>query len=75
MDSVNFETKNKRTTGQKHGDLRAELFGEGLSVLDIHVIEGVTIRAVARNANVAQSVPVDHFPSRKVILVLKTVGK
>ena len=52
MDSIYLKTKNKRTTGQKHGDLRVELLREGLSLLDIHGIQRVTIRAVARNAGV-----------------------
>lgn len=68
MDGVNLKAKKKRTAGQKHGDLRAELLRQGLSLLDIHGIEGVSIRAVARNANVAHSAPANHFPSRRAML-------
>ena len=68
MNGVNLKTKKKRTAGQKHGDLRAELLRQGLSLLDIHGIEGVTIRAVARNADVAHSAPANHFPSRRAML-------
>ncbi len=68
MDNVNLKIKQKRTAGQKHGDLRMELLREGLTLLDIQGIEGVTIRAVARNAGVAHSAPANHFPSRRAML-------
>ena len=68
MDGVNLKNNKKRTAGQKHGDLRAELLREGLVLLDIHGAEGVTIRAVARNAGVAHSAPANHFPSRRAML-------
>jgi AcrR family transcriptional regulator len=68
MDGVNLKEKNKRTVGQKHGDLRMELLREGLTLLDIQGIEGVTIRAVARNAGVAHSAPANHFSSRGAML-------
>lgn len=68
MDSVNLKAKQKRTAGQKHGDLRLELLREGLALLDVQGIEGVTIRAVARNAGVAHSAPANHFPSRGALL-------
>lgn len=64
MDGVNMSEKQKRTAGQKHGDLRAVLLEEGLLLLDANGVEGVTIRAVARNAGVAHSAPANHFPSR-----------
>ena len=48
MDSVNLKVKQKRTAGQKHGDLKMELLKEGLTLLDAQGVEGVTIRAVAR---------------------------
>jgi AcrR family transcriptional regulator len=68
IDGVNMKVKQKRTPGQKHGDLRRELLREGLTLLDIQGIEGVTIRAVARNAGVAHSAPANHFPSRGAML-------
>lgn len=68
MDGVNLKVKQKRTAGQKHGDLRTELLREGLTLLDTQGIEGVTIRAVARNAGVAHSAPANHFPSRRAML-------
>jgi AcrR family transcriptional regulator len=68
MDCVNLKAEKKRTVGQKHGDLRMVLLREGLALLDIEGIEGVTIRAVARNAGVAHSAPANHFPSRRTML-------
>ena len=68
MDGVNLAAKPQRTAGQKHGDLRATLLREGLTLLDSKGIEGVTIRAVARNAAVAHSAPANHFPSRQALL-------
>lgn len=68
MDGVYLKTIMKRTVGQKHGDLRMELLREGLKLLDTEGIEGVTIRAVARNAGVAHSAPGNHFPTRAAML-------
>jgi AcrR family transcriptional regulator len=68
MDGVNLKIKAKRTAGQKHGDLRMALLREGLTLLDIHGAEGVTIRAVARNAGVAHSAPANHFATRQAML-------
>lgn len=68
MDDVNLKKTDKRTAGQKHGDLRTALLREGLVLLDNEGIESVTIRAVARNAGVAHSAPANHFPSRNTML-------
>ncbi|MGK0524520.1 MAG: AcrR family transcriptional regulator [Pseudomonadales bacterium] len=68
MDGVNLKTKQKRTAGQKHGDLRIELLREGLALLDTQGVEGVTIRAVARNTGVAHSAPANHFPTKQALL-------
>jgi AcrR family transcriptional regulator len=68
MDGVNLKQVEKRTAGQKHGDLRTELLRQGLALLDADGVEGVTIRAVARNAGVAHSAPANHFTSRQAML-------
>jgi len=68
MDGVNLKMQQKRTVGQKHGDLRMELLREGVILLDSEGVGGVTIRAVARNAGVAHSAPANHFPSRRAML-------
>lgn len=63
-----MKAREKRSAGQKHGDLRRELLREGLILLDKHGVDSVTIRAVARNAGVAHSAPANHFPSRRAML-------
>ena len=68
MDSVYLKSEQKRTVGQKHGDLRKELLKQGLLLLDNKGIEGVTIRAVARNAGVGHSAPANHFSTRQEML-------
>ena len=68
IDGVNLKAEQKRTAGQKHGDLRVELLREGLKLLDTQGIKGITIRAVARNAGVAHSAPANHFPNRQAML-------
>jgi AcrR family transcriptional regulator len=68
MDGVYMELKQRRTVGQKHGDLRKELLKQGLLLLDNTGIEGATIRAVARNAGVGHSAPANHFSSRQQLL-------
>lgn len=52
MDDVNLKVRQKRTGGQKHGDLR-----KGLALLNAQGVEGVTICALARNAGVGHSAP------------------
>jgi AcrR family transcriptional regulator len=68
MDGVNLKAQKKRTAGQKHGDLRGALLREGLALLDTEGVNGVTVRAVARNAGVAHSAPANHFSSRQAML-------
>lgn len=63
-----MKLKQKLSVGQKHGNLRNELINEGLLLLDKKGIEGVTIRAVARNAGVGHSAPGNHFSSRQQML-------
>lgn len=68
MDGVNLKAQEKRSAGQKHGDLRRELLREGLILLDNQGVDSVTIRAVARKVGVAHSAPANHFPSRRAML-------
>jgi AcrR family transcriptional regulator len=68
MDGVYLKLTQKRSAGQKHGDLRKELLRQGLILLDDKGIDGVTIRAVARNAGVGHSAPANHFSTRQQML-------
>ena len=51
-----------------HGDLKRVLFDVALARLDKHGAEGVTIRAVARDAGVSHGAPVNHYPDRRALL-------
>lgn len=51
-----------------HGDLKRALFEVAMSLLDEHGESGVTIRAVAREAGVSHSAPVNHYKDRRALL-------
>lgn len=51
-----------------HGDLKRVLFDVAVSLLDQHGVTGVTIRAVAREAGVSHSAPVNHYKDRRALL-------
>jgi len=51
-----------------HGDLKRVLFDVALKLLDRDGVEGVTIRAVAREAGVSHGAPVNHYRDRKALL-------
>ena len=51
-----------------HGDLKRVLFDVALQLLDRDGVEGVTIRAVAREAGVSHGAPVNHYRDRKALL-------
>ncbi len=51
-----------------HGDLKRVLFEKALELLDRDGVDGVTIRAVAREAGVSHGAPVNHYRDRKALL-------
>ena len=51
-----------------HGKLRAALIAGGIELLDSGGVEAVTIRAVARAADVSHAAPVNHFADRRALL-------
>lgn len=51
-----------------HGDLKRVLFDVALKLLDRDGVEGVTIRAVAREAGVSHGAPVNHYRDREALL-------
>mgnify|MGYP003631533873 CR=1 FL=1 len=51
-----------------HGDLKRALFDVAVSLLDRDGITGVTNRAVAREAGVSHSAPVNHYKDRRALL-------
>ncbi|MEU6339342.1 TetR/AcrR family transcriptional regulator [Streptomyces sp. NPDC046977] len=49
-------------------DPRARLLGAALAVLDEDGVEGLTLRAIARRAEVSHGAPLKHFPHRAALL-------
>ncbi len=51
-----------------HGDLKRVLFDVALKLLDRDGVDGVTIRALAREAGVSHGAPVNHYRDREALL-------
>lgn len=51
-----------------HGDLRQALLSAARHILDREGVDAVTVRAVAREADVAHSAPANHFKDRSALL-------
>lgn len=69
MDGVNMMQKAKALKrGYHHGDLRRELVAAAFKLLDEEGVDAVTVRAVARSAEVAHSAPANHFKDRSALL-------
>ncbi|MFD3457056.1 TetR/AcrR family transcriptional regulator [Streptomyces sp. NPDC058691] len=49
-------------------DPRSRLLGAALAVLDEEGVEGLTLRAIARRADVSHGAPLKHFPHRAALL-------
>ena len=54
--------------GYHHGDLKAALITSAMDLLDAGGPDAVTVRAVARQAGVAHSAPINHFHDRAALL-------
>jgi AcrR family transcriptional regulator len=70
MDTVNMKKlqPEKSPRGYHHGDLRRVLLAAALKLLDSRGVDAVTVRAVAREADVAHSAPANHFKDRTALL-------
>jgi AcrR family transcriptional regulator len=51
-----------------HGDLRRSLVAAALNLLGRHGLDGLTLRAVAREAGVSHAAPYHHFASRDELI-------
>lgn len=54
--------------GYHHGSLKESLISQALLLLDEAGPDAVTIRAVARRAQVSHAAPANHFPDRTALL-------
>jgi len=76
MDTVNMNKVPSRRSdrGYHHGDLRRALLTAAMELLDKQGIDAVTVRAVAREADVAHSAPANHFRDRTALLTQLAVA-
>jgi AcrR family transcriptional regulator len=51
-----------------HGNLRPALIGAGMQILEREGVDGVSLRAVARQARVSHSAPYHHFANKAALL-------
>lgn len=58
----------KRTVGQHHGNLRRALIDAALDLIAESNVDEVTLRAVARRAEVSAAAPYHHFADRDALL-------
>ncbi len=63
--------KTKKT--YHHGNLREVLLNAALEILDSSGVEAVSIRAIARMANVSHAAPANHFADRRALLTAISV--
>lgn len=69
MDTVNMKRPNEREKrAYHHGDLKQALLSAARRILDREGVDAVTVRAVAREADVAHSAPANHFKDRSAML-------
>ena len=63
-----MSTSKRKGNTYHHGDLRATLLRAAGEILEKEGLEAVTLREVARRANVSHSAPARHFPEREALL-------
>ena len=63
----------KKKTKFHHGNLRNALLASAKALLDTEGENGVTIRAVAREAGVSHAAPINHFSDRKSLLTALSI--
>jgi len=75
MDAVNMTPlKILKNRPYHHGDLKLSLLSAARRILDREGVDAVTVRAVAREADVAHSAPANHFRSRSALLTELAIG-
>jgi AcrR family transcriptional regulator len=75
MDAVNMASPRiVKNRAYHHGDLKPSLLSAARRILDREGVDAVTVRAVAREAEVAHSAPANHFRSRSALLTELAIG-
>jgi AcrR family transcriptional regulator len=75
MDAVNMTSpKTAKNRAYHHGDLKPSLLSAARRILDREGVDAVTVRAVAREAEVAHSAPANHFRGRSALLTELAIG-
>jgi AcrR family transcriptional regulator len=75
MDDVNMTLlKIVKNRAYHHGDLKLSLLSAARRILDREGVDAVTVRAVAREADVAHSAPANHFRGRSALLTELAIG-
>ncbi len=63
-----MSTSKARKKTYHHGDLPASVLRAASNILEKQGIEGLTMRALARQAKVSHTAPYRHFPDRETLL-------
>ena len=63
-----MSTSKARKKAYHHGDLSASVLQAASNILEKQGIEGLTMRALARQAKVSHAAPYRHFPDRESLL-------
>lgn len=61
-------TEPSPASGYHHGDLREALVRAGVEILEEQGLAALTLREVARRANVSHAAPYHHFPNKEALL-------
>ena len=62
-------TARARAQPYHHGDLRNALLNAARAILEKKGLQGLSLRAVAREAGVSHAAPYRHFPNHEALLV------
>jgi AcrR family transcriptional regulator len=75
MDAVNMASPRiVKNRAYHHGDLKPSLLSAARRILDRQGVDAVTVRAIAREAEVAHSAPANHFRGRSALLTELAIG-
>lgn len=73
-DDIDAAEPQRRKRGERHGELKPALLAAAAALLERHGPEGLSLRAVSRQAGVSQAAPYNHFASREHLLAELAAG-